>query len=137
MVTVRRNNSYSSNNYTKIEKEDPREKSHREAQFLIYKSMKQVDQMVIKRSSLVKSTSSWLKLRMSKLKVKIGNKLFQFKKTMLICHMSKTKGGVCRHLMGHLRGFKRLFNGGGARGGASGRGGRYVVSRLPQPIFTI
>ncbi|KAK9706430.1 hypothetical protein RND81_07G123900 [Saponaria officinalis] len=126
---MKRNNIYN-NNYIVLAKEDPKEKSHREAQFLIYKTMKKIDQIVRKKSS-----SSWLKLRICKLKVKIGKKLLLLKKTML-CNMSKTKGGVCKHIMGHFKGFKRLFNGVGGGGGRGG-GGRTVVNHLPQPLFTI
>ncbi|XP_074267788.1 uncharacterized protein LOC141591376 [Silene latifolia] len=125
MVTIRRNNSYG---YTKMEKEDPQEKSHREAQFLIYKTMKQADQINMRRSS-------WLKLRLCKLKVKIGKKLLCLRKGML-CNVSKTKGGVCKHLMGHFKSFKKLFHGGGGQLGRS-RGGGSAINHLPQPFFTI
>ncbi|KAK9681564.1 hypothetical protein RND81_10G011200 [Saponaria officinalis] len=111
------------NGYTKIDKEDPKEKSHREAQFIIYKTMKQVDQIVKRRSSF---KPSWLKLRIFKLKVKIGNKL-GLRKTM-----SKSKVGVCHHLMGHLMRFKRLFNCGGRhrRHGCAANN-----HHLPQPLL--
>ncbi|KAK9714971.1 hypothetical protein RND81_06G134400 [Saponaria officinalis] len=120
LVISGNNNRYG---YTKMEKEDNEEKCHREAQFLIYKSMKQIDQIVMRKPS-------WLKLRICKLKVKIGNKLLSLRKTML-CNMSKTiKVGVCKH----LKSFKRLFNGGSCGGRGGSRGGS-TINHLPPPLL--
>ncbi|KMS96750.1 hypothetical protein BVRB_8g200540 [Beta vulgaris subsp. vulgaris] len=107
-----------------MEKEDPEDKHHRKAQFLIYKTLKQVDQVIVKKSS----RPSWLRLRICKLKIRIGKKLLKLRKTILV-NMVKTKMGVCKHVMGHLKNFKRLFRVGGRHGGAA-------IGHLPQPLFT-
>ena len=110
-------------------KEDPMEKSHTEAQFKIYKTKKQIDQIGIKKSS-------WIGLRICKFKVKIGRKLLGLRKTML-CNMSKTKVGACSQFMGHFKKFKRLLSGSARDGGGGGgrRGGGSMVNHLPQPLF--
>ncbi|KAL9236918.1 hypothetical protein vseg_011531 [Gypsophila vaccaria] len=120
------NNMYG---YTKVEKEDKEEKTHREAQFMIYKTMKKIDQIATRRSP----KHSWLKLRICKLKVRIGNKLLTLRKTML-CHISKSiKVGVSKH----LKSFKRFFNngGGGRGGGGGGRRGGGDCNHIPPPLI--
>jgi len=131
MAILMGKNSYG--NYTKMEKEDPEERRHREAQFLIYKTMKQADQVVTRRSS---KPPNWLRLRISKLKVRIGNKFLRLRKTMC-SNISNTKLGVYKHFMSQLKNLKGLFHSDSAANhdiavattAAFGR-------RLPQPIFS-
>ena len=116
----------------KMEREDPEEKSHREAQFLIYKTLKQADQIAMKRPFSPSSSFSWLRLRISKLKVKIGKRLLRLRKTITILSSSKPKVvGVRKNVMGHLKSLKRLFSG-GRSGGASGGA---AIRRLPRPLL--
>ncbi|KAI9123397.1 hypothetical protein K1719_004697 [Acacia pycnantha] len=75
--------------YSKMEKEDPEERIHRRAQFLIYK-------VLVKADSQRKS-SSCLGIRISKIKVKIGSRMKKMRKRI-----------VC-----HLKSWKRLFAGRG------------------------
>ncbi|KAK4421332.1 hypothetical protein Salat_2083700 [Sesamum alatum] len=53
--------------YSKMLSEDPEETEHRRAQFLIYKVLQKADRM--------RSRRSWLRVRVFKLKIKIGRKL--------------------------------------------------------------
>ncbi|KZV55175.1 hypothetical protein F511_12762 [Dorcoceras hygrometricum] len=54
------------NGYSKIQSGDPDEMKHRRAQFLIYKSLQKAD---------TRRRPSWLKVRIFRLKIKIGKKL--------------------------------------------------------------
>ncbi|KAF7840633.1 uncharacterized protein G2W53_002931 [Senna tora] len=87
--------------YSKMEKEDQEEIIHRRAQFLIYKVLQQAD-----FSGQRKKQSNLLGIRISKMKVKIGNRLRKMRKKM----------------MSHLRlsSWKRLF----------GAAGRLVINVL-------
>ncbi|XP_021719691.1 uncharacterized protein LOC110687357 [Chenopodium quinoa] len=126
MATLfKKNNSFNNYGYTMMEKEDPQDKKQREAQFLIYKTLKQADQIIVRRSS----RPSWLKLRICKLKVRIGKRLLRLRKTML-SNIVKTKMGVYKQVMVQLKNFKRLFNVAGCREGG------VAIGRLPQPLFT-
>ncbi|XP_021839836.2 uncharacterized protein [Spinacia oleracea] len=136
-LLFKRNNS-NSYGYTIMEKEDPQDRKQREAQFLIYKTLKQADQIIVKRQS----RPSWLKLRICKLKVRIGKRFLRLRKSML-SNMVKTKTGVYKHVMLQLKNFKQLFRVGGCGGGGGGGGGVFVheggagnIGRLPQPLFT-
>ncbi|KAK3188363.1 hypothetical protein Dsin_027924 [Dipteronia sinensis] len=60
-------------NYTKLDKEDPEEVQRRKAQFLIYKVMEQADSNI--PSPRKRRPSSFLRLRLCRLKVKIGKRL--------------------------------------------------------------
>ncbi|CAO2823658.1 unnamed protein product [Amaranthus hypochondriacus] len=127
-----RKNNNMSYAYTKIEKEDPEERIHREAQFLIYKTLKQADQVIIKRSSSSSSSKSscCLRLRITKLKVKIGKRLFKLKKTMLL-NMAKTKMGVYKQVLGHLKTLKSLFRVGNGGGGLNST----AIDNLPRLLI--
>nr|XP_043626903.1 uncharacterized protein LOC122598376 [Erigeron canadensis] len=84
--------------YSKIEMEDPEEIKSRKAQFLIYKSLEKVD------SSIRKSRKpSWLKVKIFKLKIKVGKKMKKLKKNLLVV----SRCGVAR--VGVLQQWKRLF----------------------------
>ncbi|CAO2842555.1 unnamed protein product [Amaranthus hypochondriacus] len=130
MANLFKRNNNTNYGYTMMEKEDPEERNHREAQFLIYKTLKQADQLIIRRSS---RSSCWLRLRISKLKLKIGKKLLRLKKTML-SSMAKTKMGVYKQVLGHLKTLKRLFQGGGSQGGGATTAAA-AINGLPQPLF--
>ncbi|XLR49728.1 hypothetical protein HN51_000404 [Arachis hypogaea] len=64
------------NGYSKLDKEDPQEKMHRRAQFLIYKELNKADSISKKPSS----SSFVMRIRMFKLKTKIGNTLRRINK---------------------------------------------------------
>ena len=84
--------------YAKMEMEDPEEMKSRKAQFLIYKSLEKADDS-IKRSR----KTSWLKVRIFKLKIKIGKKMKKLKKSLLVV----SKCGATK--VGVLQQWKRLF----------------------------
>ncbi|PWA37487.1 hypothetical protein CTI12_AA589620 [Artemisia annua] len=84
--------------YAKLEMEDPEEMKSRKAQFLIYKSLEKADSS-IKRSR----KTSWLKVRIFKLKIKFGKKMKKLKKSLLVV----TKCGAAK--VGVLQQWKRLF----------------------------
>lgn len=84
--------------YSKMEKEEPEERIHRRAQFLIYKVLDQVEADYSRRRQ------SWLRLRISKLKVKIGTRLRRFRKKLL-SGASAPKSGF----HAHLKAWRRLL----------------------------
>ncbi|KAF4372529.1 hypothetical protein CsatB_012745 [Cannabis sativa] len=87
----------SSNGYSKMEKEDPEEKNHRRAQFLIYKVMEQAES---------RKRTSYLRLRIKKLKVKIGKRLTKLRKSLNTARIN-----VYRQVSTQLKTCKRLFGG--------------------------
>ncbi|KAI4298674.1 hypothetical protein L6164_032206 [Bauhinia variegata] len=99
--------------YSKMDKEDPEELIHRRAQFLIYKALEKADS---------RRKPSYLRIRISKLKVKIGNRLRRIKKKVL-SGVSSARVGFHGQVMGQLKTWKRMF----------GRGRQTIIS-LP-PLF--
>ncbi|KAL7212153.1 hypothetical protein ACSBR2_014926 [Camellia fascicularis] len=89
--------------YSKMEREDPEEIKHRRAQFLIYKALEKVDSQ---------RRPSWLRVRICKLKIKIGKRLKRLRKSMLLS-MSRAKNGVCKQVICQWKTWKRLFRSGG------------------------
>lgn len=85
--------------YSKMDKEDPEELIHRKAQFLIYKVLEQANS---------RRKPSCLRIRISKLKVKIGNKLRRLKKR-IISNVSAAKVSIHGHVASQLKTWKRLF----------------------------
>lgn len=76
--------------YSKIENEDKEEIQHRKAQFLIYKTLRKADFVVSKR----KKSSNWLKVKIFKLKIKIGRKLKRLRKKILFTFSSTSTSEV-------------------------------------------
>ncbi|KAJ9136334.1 hypothetical protein P3X46_033425 [Hevea brasiliensis] len=72
MSLVMRRSSYG---YSKLDKEDPEDIIHRRAQFLIYKALQHADS---------RRKPSFLRIRLCRLKVKIGKKLKKLRKSMLL-----------------------------------------------------
>ncbi|XP_016571226.2 uncharacterized protein LOC107869183 [Capsicum annuum] len=64
--------------HSKIENEDKEEVKHRKAQFLIYKTLKKADSYVPRRKK-----SYWLKMKLYKLKIKIGRKLKKLRRRIM------------------------------------------------------
>lgn len=95
--------------YSKMEVEDPEEVKHRRAQFMIYKTMQQVDSLTTRRSR-----PSWLKVKTFKLKIRIGKKLKKLRKTILCTINSAAQptaaaGLVYKQLLTQFRTLRRLF----------------------------
>ncbi|KAG7019685.1 hypothetical protein SDJN02_18648, partial [Cucurbita argyrosperma subsp. argyrosperma] len=88
------------NGYSRMEKEDPEEKKHRQAQFLIYKIMEQANSGSRRRSSC-------LRIRIRKFKLRIGRRLKKLKKTMSM-GICTARNGICKQF-GQLRTCKSLF----------------------------
>ena len=88
--------------YSKMEKEDPEEAIHRRAQFLIYKVMEKADS---------RRKASFLRLRICRLRVKIGRRLKRFRKSMMLS-VTAAKVGVYRQVLSQLKAWKRLLGGG-------------------------
>ncbi|KAI3440142.1 uncharacterized protein J3R85_003749 [Psidium guajava] len=63
--------------YSKMEKEDPEEVSHRRAQFLIYKALETADGESRTRRP------SFLRIRFCRLKMRVGKRLKKMRKGML------------------------------------------------------
>ncbi|XP_022723226.1 uncharacterized protein LOC111280277 [Durio zibethinus] len=102
--------------YSKVDKEDQEEMSHRRAQFLIYKVLEQADS---------RRKSSYLRIRLCRPKVKIGRRLKKLRKSALVC-ISAAKVGVYKQVVNHLKTWRRLFNlGDGA------------IASLPLPFFSV
>ncbi|KAM7500958.1 hypothetical protein LguiA_025372 [Lonicera macranthoides] len=85
--------------YAKMDKEDPEELMHRRAQFLIYKLLEQADS---------RTRPSWLRVRISKLKIKIGRRLKKLRKSILL-NIIAAKGSFYKRLISQLKTWKRLF----------------------------
>ncbi|KAI3818786.1 hypothetical protein L1987_12603 [Smallanthus sonchifolius] len=83
--------------YSKMEKECPEEIKSRKAQFLIYKSLEKADDLIRKSRK-----PSWLKVRIFKLKIKIGKKMNKLKKNLLVV----SRNGAAR--VGVLQQWKRF-----------------------------
>ncbi|KAL9255084.1 hypothetical protein AKJ16_DCAP00418 [Drosera capensis] len=103
--------------YTKVENEDPEEKKHRQTLFLIYKTLEEADKMMVSR----RKKPSWLRLRMRKLKVKVGKRLKRIRKTIML-RVSKAR--AYRSIMCHFKIWRRVFHGGAS------------TARLPEPYFS-
>lgn len=97
LVTMRKNGGYS-----RMEKEDPDEKKHRQAQFLIYKIMEQANSSSRRRPS-------YLRIRIRKFKLRIGKRLKKLKKTMSMS-LATARIGICKQFE-QLRTCKSLFGG--------------------------
>jgi len=64
--------------YSKMDKEDSEERKHRQAQFLIYKALEKADS---------RRKPSYLRIKIFKLKVKLGNSCRRIKKRFFLkCH---------------------------------------------------
>ncbi|KAF3639178.1 hypothetical protein BC332_33601 [Capsicum chinense] len=101
--------------YSKMEIDDPEEMQHRKAQFLIYKALKKSDSV---------RKQPWLKVRVCKLKIKIGRRLKRFRKSILLT-FSVTRVGVYKQFMSQLKSWKGLL-----------KGRENMVSTTLPPMFT-
>ncbi|CAA0826518.1 Unknown protein [Striga hermonthica] len=90
------------NAYSKIENEDPEEAKHRLAQFLIYKAMQKADSDARRRPSR-------LRVKMIKLKIKIGNRLKNMKKRLSSNALS-AKADFYRQIAFVLKSCKHLLH---------------------------
>ncbi|OIT33910.1 PREDICTED: uncharacterized protein LOC109205384 [Nicotiana attenuata] len=102
--------------YSKMEMEDSEELQHRRAQFLIHKSLQKSDSISHRRQPI------WLKVKVCKLKIKIGRRLKRMKKSILL-KFSATKNVVSKQFNFQLKSWKRLIK------------GRETMVKLP-PMFT-
>ncbi|XP_030511431.1 uncharacterized protein LOC115725908 [Rhodamnia argentea] len=84
--------------YTRMDFEDPEEKKHRKAQFLIYKVLERADAQ--RRPSLLRGRSS-------RLKVKIGRRLKRSRKRMALMVLA-ARVAVYRQIMYRLRSLEAL-----------------------------
>ena len=101
--------------YSKVDKEDPEEIIHQRAQFLINKVLEQADS---------RRKSSFLRIRLCRLKVKIGRRLKKIRKSALVS-ISAARVCVYKQVINQLKTWRRLFN----------RGDGTIVN-LPRPLFT-
>ncbi|XP_057430578.1 uncharacterized protein LOC130723517 [Lotus japonicus] len=100
--------------YAKMDKEDPIELIHRRAQFLIHKLLEKADS---------RRKPSCLRIRISKLKVKIGNRLRRLRKRIL-SGVSVARVGIQGHVVSQMKTVKRMF----------GRGRQSIISLPPLMI---
>ncbi|XP_059436984.1 uncharacterized protein LOC132170093 [Corylus avellana] len=105
-----------SNGYSKIDNEDPEEKKHQLAQFLIQKVLLQADS---RRRSWV------LRIRICRLKVKIGRRLKKLRKVCMLFGISAARVGAHKRVISHVKKWQRLFH----------RGETETLVRLPS-VFT-
>ncbi|KAL1188666.1 hypothetical protein V5N11_022908 [Cardamine amara subsp. amara] len=103
--------------YSKMNKEDPEEIFHRRAKFLIYKTLQEAD-LISRRDPPL---SSFLRLKLLRLKDKIGKRLAKLRHSVV---SAVRFGGIRKHSHGGVRALKKLFHGGSTTG-------------LPRPIFTL
>ncbi|GAA0154424.1 hypothetical protein LIER_37875 [Lithospermum erythrorhizon] len=86
--------------YSRME-EDHDEIQHRRAQFLIYKSFQKADSM---------RKPSGLKVKVCRLKIKIGRKLKRLRKSISLS-ISVAKGGFYKPVIDQIKILKRLLRG--------------------------
>ncbi|KAK8618300.1 hypothetical protein V6N13_132295 [Hibiscus sabdariffa] len=98
MAVLRRSHGYST-----VDKEDPDEIMHRRAQFLIQKVLEQAD---------ARRKPSFIRIRLCRLKLKIGRKLKKLRKVAMVS-VSGLRIGVYRQVLNQLKTWRRLFNRGG------------------------
>lgn len=103
--------------YSKIDREDPEEAIHRRAQLLLYKAMEEADHISSQRTRPCS-----LKMRLSKVKLKIRNRLESLRRRML-SRVSAVRARTCRRMVGQLRACRRLF------------ATRQAAARLPRPLL--
>ncbi|KAL4334758.1 hypothetical protein GQ457_07G028450 [Hibiscus cannabinus] len=106
-----------SNGYSKVDKEDPEDLIHRRAQFLIYKVMEQAD---------CRRKPSFIRIRLCRLKVKIGRRLKKLRKSALVS-ISAARIHVYKRLTSQFKTWRRFFNPGSHHG---------AIATLPRPLFT-
>ncbi|XVE87797.1 hypothetical protein DITRI_Ditri19aG0017000 [Diplodiscus trichospermus] len=111
-MAILRRSSYG---YSKVDKEDQEEISHRRAQFLIYKVLERAD---------YRRKPSFLRIRLCRLKVKIGRRLKKLRKSALVC-ISAARVGVYKQVIEQLKTWRRLF----LRGDGT-------IASLHRPLFT-
>ncbi|CAI9755110.1 unnamed protein product [Fraxinus pennsylvanica] len=93
------NRSYA---YSKMEMFDPEEKKHQRAQFLIYKALQ--------KAEIRRSRPSWLRVKMFKLKIKIGKRFKTLRKSIGVT-LASAKTGFCKKITCQLKSWKRLIHG--------------------------
>ncbi|KAG7653944.1 hypothetical protein ISN44_As01g011620 [Arabidopsis suecica] len=103
--------------YSKMDKEDPEEVHRQRAKFLIYKTLQEAD-LISRRDP----HSSFLRLKLYLLKVKIGKRLTNLRRSVV---SAVRFGGIRKHSHNGVRALKKLFHGGATTTG------------LPRPIFTL
>ncbi|KAL4628401.1 hypothetical protein ACB092_05G235900 [Castanea dentata] len=86
--------------YSKIDQEDPEEIKHRQAQFLIQKILLQVDN---------RRKPSFLRIRMCKLRVRIGRRLKKLRKSMLL-GISVARVRLYKQVISRMKTWRRLFH---------------------------
>ncbi|MCE5167104.1 hypothetical protein HAX54_037491 [Datura stramonium] len=91
--------------YSKMEMEDPEEVQHRKAQFLIHKSLQKSDSIGSQRKQPI-----WLKVKVCKLKIKIGGRLTRMRKSILL-KLSKGHVVCYKQLICQLKSWKRFIKG--------------------------
>ncbi|XP_057962101.1 uncharacterized protein LOC131153668 [Malania oleifera] len=89
--------------YSKMDSEDPEERKHRRAQFLIYKALKKAD--------VCRRRPSCLRVRICRLKIKIGRRLKRLRGSVLLS-MSIAKARLQRQVSSRLKAIKRLLRSG-------------------------
>ncbi|KAL0398755.1 UNVERIFIED_CONTAM: hypothetical protein Sradi_2218800 [Sesamum radiatum] len=88
--------------YSKVENEDPEETKHRLAQFLIYKAMQRADGC--------RRRPSWLRVKMFKLKIKIGKRLKKLRKG-ISSSLFSAKADLCKQITCVFKSCKFLLHG--------------------------
>ncbi|KAL2341272.1 hypothetical protein Fmac_009212 [Flemingia macrophylla] len=86
--------------YSKVDKEDPEDIIHRRAQFLIHKVLEKADSR--------RKPSACLRIRISKLKVRIGKRLRRLRKRIM-SGVSVARFGIHGHVMTQIKTWKRFF----------------------------
>nr|AFK36763.1 unknown [Lotus japonicus] len=97
--------------YAKMDKEDPIELIHRRAQFLIHKLLEKAD---------FRRKPSCLRIRIFKLKVKIGNRLRRLRKRIFF-GVFVARVGIQGHVVSQMKTVKGMF----------GRGRQSIISLPP------
>ncbi|GLT52617.1 hypothetical protein SLA2020_259480 [Shorea laevis] len=101
--------------YSRVDNEDPDEKIHRRAQFLICKVLEQADSL---------RKPSFFRIRLCRLKVKIGKRMRKLRKSMVVS-LSAARIRLYKKILSQLKAWKLLFS-----------SERTDIASLPPPLFS-
>ncbi|KAK4804149.1 hypothetical protein SAY86_003966 [Trapa natans] len=90
--------------YAKMESDDPEERRHRRAQFLIYKVLQRVSEAETGRSP---RPAAFFGVRLCKLRVKLGKRLKRSRKKVASM-ASKARNAACKRIMKQIKDLQSL-----------------------------
>uniref|UniRef100_A0A7N0TN95 Uncharacterized protein n=1 Tax=Kalanchoe fedtschenkoi TaxID=63787 RepID=A0A7N0TN95_KALFE len=116
--------------YSKMDVEDPEDRTHRRAQFLIYKTLQEADDAHRIRSHANKKRSggSYFGIRFGNLRVKVGQRVKKLRNSLCF-NVSLARIGVYRRVVAQLKTWRKLMAGRERFGSAA------AATALHRPLF--